>query len=177
MYTAYDLSSKDPRWVRKTMTVVGERLVRELQEFSRLPLNCVEPDKQSIQFTRSFGVKLTEFNDIAEAVSTHATRLGEKLRKQNLVTPIISVFCRTSPFSNTPYYKGVGTIGFDIPTQDTPTLFKAAIKALGQAFKAGFMYQKAGIYAHDLASKRAPKKNSFSNYIIEASKRGNTQQN
>jgi DNA polymerase V len=157
MYTAHDLASKDPRWARKTMTVVGERLVRELQGFSCLPLNSIEPDKQSIQVTRSFGVRLTERGDIEAAISTHATRLGEKLRKQNLVTPVISVFCRTSPFSNTPYYKGIGTIGFDIPTHDTPTLIKAAIKALGQAFKAGFIYQKAGIYAHGLVPKDGPK--------------------
>ena len=73
------------------------------------------------------------------------TRLGEKLRKQNLVTPMISVFCRTSPFSNAPYYKGIGTIGFDEPTNDTVVLIKSAMRALGQAFKAGLTYQKAGI--------------------------------
>ena len=142
---------------RKSMTVVGERLVRELQGLSCIPLNSIEPDRQSIQVTRSFGVKLTEFSDIAEAVSTHATRLGEKLRRQNLVTPMITVFCRTSPFSSAPYYKGSCTIGFDEPTNDTTVLIKGAMMALRHAFKAGYVYQKAGIYAHDLVSKTAPK--------------------
>lgn len=156
IYTAYDLAIKDPRWARKTMTVVGERLVRELQGFSCLPLNNIEADRQNIQITRSFGVRLTKLSDIEEAISAHATRLGEKLRKQNLKTPLISVFCRTSPFSSEPYYKGTGSIGFDVPTNDTTILIKAALRALGQAFKAGLIYQKAGIYAHNLISTKSP---------------------
>ena len=150
IYTAYDLAQKDPRWARKVMTVTGERLVRELQGLSCIPLNPIEPDRHSIHVTRSFGRKLRELEDIAQAVSSHATRLGEKLRVQKLVTPAITVFCRTSPFSNTPYYKGISTMEFENPTNDTGLLIKEALQALRQAFKEGFVYQKAGIHAHGL---------------------------
>ena len=34
IYTAYDLAHKDPVWARKTMGVVGERLLREMQGIS-----------------------------------------------------------------------------------------------------------------------------------------------
>ncbi len=150
MYTAHDLARQDPRWARKNMTVTGERLVRELQGMSCIPFNVEEPDRQSIQVARSFGVRLEAYGDIAEAISTHATRLGEQLRKRKLVTPTISVFCRTSPFSNKPYYKGVGITGFDIPTNDTPTLISGAMNALQHAYQPGHAFQSAGIHATDL---------------------------
>ncbi len=150
LYTAHDLALKDPRWTRTVMGVTGERLVRELQGISCIPLNVNEDDQKSIQVTRSFGVRLTEFNDIAEAISVHATRLGESLRKKKRVTPTISVFCRTSPFGNAPYYKGIGITGFDTPTQDTQTLIRGAMHALQQPFQPGHTYQTAGIYAMDL---------------------------
>lgn len=157
LHTADDLARQDPRWARKTMTVVGERLVRELQGFSCLPLNLLVADPQHIQITRSFGLRLTDLSDIEEAISCHATRLGEKLRQQQFVTSCISVFCRTNPFSKTPFYKGIGTVGFDPPTNDTVRLIKAAQKALRQAFKEGFIYHKAGLYAHHLIPKTAEK--------------------
>ncbi len=150
LYTAHDLALKDPRWARTAMGITGERLIRELQGLSCIPFNANEDDKKSIQVTRSFGVRLTEFNDIAEAISVHATRLGESLRKKKRVTSTISVFCRTSPFGNVPYYKGIGITGFDTPTQDTQTLIRGAMYALQQAFRPGHAYQTAGIYAMDL---------------------------
>lgn len=150
IYTALDLSKQDPRWARKNLTVTGERLVRELQGMSCIPFNMEDPDRQSIQVTRSFGVRLEAFKDISEAISAHATRLGEQLRKRKLVTPLISVFCRTSPFSNIPYYKGVGITGFDTPTNDTTALIRGATQALQHAYQSGHAYQSAGIHAMDL---------------------------
>ncbi|MDP3371583.1 MAG: Y-family DNA polymerase [Candidatus Paracaedibacteraceae bacterium] len=150
LYTAFDLAQKDPRWARKMIGIMGERLVRELQGTSCIAFNADEDDKKSIQVTRSFGVKLTEFNDIAEAISLHATRLGEQLRAKKLITPTISVFCRTSPFGNSPYFKGIGVTGFDTPTNDTQLLIKGAIKALSQAYQLGHSFQSAGVHAMGL---------------------------
>jgi DNA polymerase V len=120
IYNAHDLSIKDPIWARKSMGVIGVRLIRELQGMSCIPFKESEPERQGIQVTRSFGVKLTDLDDIAQAVSAHATRLGEQLRKRKLLTPTISVFCRTSPFGNTPYYSGFSVRGFDEPTITQP---------------------------------------------------------
>ena len=155
IYTAYDMAQKDPRWARNKMTVAGERLVRELQGIACLPLNTEELDRQNIQVTRSFGVRLSEFDDIAEAISSHATRLGEQLRKRNLLTQTLSVFCKTSPFSKMSYYKGNGIVGFDAPTNDTRALIKGAIQALKQAYQAGHSFQSAGIHAMNLTKEGA----------------------
>ena len=160
IYTAYDLSIKDPMWARKVMGLSGERLVRELQGISCYE-NKEEVDKKSIQVTRSFGVRLQEFNDIAEAISAHATRLGEQLRRQKLVTPTLSVFCRTSLYSGSTPYNGIGIIAFDTPTNDTATLIKGALHALRQAFQSGHLYQSAGIHALDLIAEGTFKQKSL----------------
>ena len=155
IFTALDLAQKDPRWARTFMTVTGERLVRELQGMSCIPLTSEEPDRQNIQVTRTFGMRLHKFENIAEAISAHATSLGEKLRKRQLVTPLISVFCRTSPFSSHPFFKGIGVTGFDMPTNDTPTLIRGAMQALKQAYISGHEYQAAGVHAFELIKEGA----------------------
>ncbi|MES2608428.1 MAG: DUF4113 domain-containing protein [Pseudomonadota bacterium] len=123
-----------------------------------MPFNESEPERQSIQVTRSFGVKLKSFDDIAQAVSVHATRLGEKLRSRKLVTPAIYVFCRNSPFSSTEvYYKGTSIMEFDTYTNNTSVLIKGALAALRHAFRPGFTYHAAGVGAWDLTQEGAKK--------------------
>ena len=150
IYTAHDLAQQDPRWARKNLTITGERLVRELQGMACIPFNTEETERQSIQVTRSFGIRLTEYDDIAQAISAHATQLGAQLRARKLVTPTISIFCKSSPFSNKPYYKGIGIKGFDRPTNDTQELILGALQALRQAYQPGHSFQSAGIHAMDL---------------------------
>jgi DNA polymerase V len=163
IYSAYDLAQKDPMWARKAMGITGERLVRELQGISCHSFNAEEATQQSIQVTRSFGVRLTEFNDIAEAISAHATRLGEQLRQRKLMTPAISVFCKTSPFANAPYYKGVSATAFTMPTNDTAILIKGAIEALRQAYQPGHAFQSTGVHALNLIEERAFKQKTLFN--------------
>lgn len=152
IYTGLDLAKMDPRQARQQFTVVGERLVRELQGLSCLDLQEEEPDRKSIQVTRSFGSPLTEYDDIAEAISLHATTLGEKLRKRKLTTPFISIFCRTSKFGQSEKYFGTQAIGFNSPTNDTKTLINGALKALKGCFRSGYQYRAAGIQAFHLNS-------------------------
>ncbi len=78
LYKSHDLALKGPRWARTVIGITGERLVRELQGISCIPLNANEDDQKSIQLMRRFGVRLKEFNDIAEAISAHATQSSVK---------------------------------------------------------------------------------------------------
>lgn len=146
----------DPRDACKQFTVVGERLVRELQGTSCLPLNAAEPDRKNIQVTRSFGKPLTDYEDVAEAIAYHATTLGENLRKRNLKTPVISVFCRTGRFGHTDRYYGTEFIGFATPTHDTQELLSHALTALQKCFRKGYIYKAAGIQAYDLRHTNSP---------------------
>jgi DNA polymerase V len=152
--TAYDLKNVDPRCMRQNFSVVGERIVRELNGVSCLELEDIQDPKKSIQVTRSFSKSIADLDELKQALATYATRLGQKLREQGLMTKNIMVFIRTSKFKvREPQYANSYTISLPSSVQDDISLIRAAMQALAQIYRQGFAYSKAGIMALDLASK------------------------
>jgi DNA polymerase V len=68
--TALDLKRADPKAIRRHMTVVGERLVYELNGRPCLPLELVTPPRKGLTGSRSFGQPLTALRPIKEALVT-----------------------------------------------------------------------------------------------------------
>jgi DNA polymerase V len=152
--TAYDLKQVDPRCMRQNFSVVGERIVRELNGVSCLELEDIQEPKKSTQVTRSFSKSITDLDELKQALATYATRLGQKLREQGLMTKNIMVFIRTSKFKiHEPEYTNSYTISLPSSVQDDISLIRAAMQALAQIYKKGFAYSKAGIMALDLMPK------------------------
>ena len=149
VYTSYDLAQKKPMWARQHLSIMGERLVRELQSIPCIPRH-INKQQKSIQITRSLRRNVTTFNELSQLLSAHATRLGEKLRQAKLTTSEITIFCQTNRFSKTPHYKGEGSFTFTEPTNDTQTLIKGTMHALIHAFLDGHSYHSTGIHALNL---------------------------
>lgn len=149
--TAYQLKKTDPRWMRQNFTVVGERIVHELNGKPCLQLEPEAQDRKSIQVSRSFAAKLKDFDPIREAVASHATRLAEKLRHYELKTDTIMVSLCTNRFqeANRKYYNST-VIKLSKAINDDYGLIKASIQGLEAIYKQGYEYQKAGIIALDL---------------------------
>ena len=78
--TAYDLSQLDPRAVRKRFSVVAERIVRELNGISCIPLEEAPPHPQNIIVSRGFKNRIKAKQKMIEAVSFYANRAAEKAR-------------------------------------------------------------------------------------------------
>ncbi len=148
---ALDLSNSDPKRMRQHLGVVMERIVCELQGISCIPLEEMPPPRKQILTSRSFGEKLTRFEDLRAAVSHFATRSAEKLRRQQLATSVLTVFVATSPFdSQNLQYSNSATTVFDMPTNNASDLIQAAHHGLRRIFKSGFSYQRAGVILPDL---------------------------
>jgi DNA polymerase V len=148
---ALDLRQSDPKQLRKHLGVVMERIVCELQGLSCIPLEDMPPPRKQILTSRSFGEKLTRFEDLRAAVSHFATRSAEKLRRQQLTTSVLTVFVATSPFdSQNPQYSNSATTVFAKPTNNAAELIHAAHHGLKRIFKPGFSYQRAGVILPDL---------------------------
>lgn len=82
----------------------------ELEEFA--------PVKQEIVCSRSFGERLTEYDDVRQAICSYAARAAEKLRNEHQHCRFISVFVKTSPFAlNEPYYGNSASVKLLTPTQ------------------------------------------------------------
>lgn len=151
--TAYNLKQVDPRWMRQNFTVIGERLVRELNGISCLKIDDREDHKQSIQVTRSFSKSITEFEELNAVVASYASKLGRKLRADNLKTTSISVFIRTNRHRPQDIQYGNSTIiTFPFPRQDDAGLIKAASQALQDIYRPGLRYSKAGVVGLGLVS-------------------------
>ena len=79
-------------------------------------------------------------------MSNFAVRASEKLRNEKQKCSQVSVFVRTSPFSDhMPQHRGYKTIELFSPTNDTRDILIAAKKALLPIFRSGYDYAKAGI--------------------------------
>lgn len=140
----------DPKLARQIMTVVGEKIVHELNGIACIGLEAVAPQRKGCAVTRSFGQRVTQKVEMEQAVAGYATRLGEKLRRHNLATDHVTVFMHTSPFADDPQRSVSMTIHIPEATNDSLQLIKAAKRAVDALWKSGFRYSKAGIITQDL---------------------------
>ena len=148
--TALDLANASPRAIRDQFSEVLERTVRELNGESCIELEEIPPTKKQIVCSRSFGVKVTHFELLREAVCEYATRATEKLRKEQQQAKVMTVFIRTSPFKdNEPQYSNSASGELLIPSCDTRDFIELANHLLKRIWKDGFRYAKAGVMLSD----------------------------
>jgi DNA polymerase V len=143
--TALSLREADVYWVRGTMGVVGERLVRELRGVSCLPLEDCPSPKQGITVSRSFGQPVTSLAEMREAVATYMARAAEKLREERLAVNVLTVFLMTNQFKDEPQYSNAVTIKLPVATDSTTDLLRYALPGVKRIFRDGYRYKKAGV--------------------------------
>jgi DNA polymerase V len=150
IYKASELRDANPSIIRKRLSVVGERILRELKGQSCIDLEDIQP-KKNIMSSKSFGDPLTKKEPIEEALSNYAARACEKLRKQNSRAQAVYVFVQTNGFRETDkQYSNSITCTLAIPTSDTRIIIGAAKYCLNKIYKPGYRYKKVGIMLLDL---------------------------
>lgn len=160
--TVLDLADTDIRFIRKHFSVVLERTVRELRGESCLGLEEFAPAKQEIVCSRSFGDRVTDYEQMRQAICSYAARAAEKLRGEHQYCRFISVFVKTSPFAlNEPYYGNSASVKLLTPTQDSRDIIGAATRCLDVIWKDGHRYQKAGVMLGDFFSQGVAQLNLF----------------
>ncbi|HIC8743258.1 TPA: Y-family DNA polymerase [Klebsiella aerogenes] len=160
--TVLQLADTDIRFIRKHFNVVLERTVRELRGEPCLDLEEFAPVKQEIVCSRSFGERITTYEQMRQAICSYAARGAEKLRGEHQYCRYISTFVKTSPFAlNEKYYGNSGSIKLLTPTQDSRDIINAAVKCLDAIWVDGHRYQKAGIMLGDFYSQGVAQLNLF----------------
>ena len=150
--TASDLREADPHLIRRRFNVVVERTVHELRGFSCLSLEQAAPPKQRIMTSRSFGERVTRYEDMREAVSAFTANAAAKLRAQDSRTGALLVFIQTSPFNRSePFYQNSATRTVAPPARDSGELIRLAHDALDSIWEDGYRYMKAGVMLLDLS--------------------------
>ncbi|WP_455905913.1 Y-family DNA polymerase [Bacteroides nordii] len=144
--TAYDFTQLPGSWIRKNMTVVGERTWKELRGISCIDMESAPPAKKQICTSRSFGKMLTDIDTMAEAIATHASTCAKKLRQQKSYAMSLMVFIHTNNFrEDLPQYWKNTVIHLPVPTNDTLEIVHYALAGLKTIFIQGYQYKKAGV--------------------------------
>lgn len=145
--TAFDFTDKITcAWVRKEMTVVGERLWRELRGESCIEFTTMPEPKKGIGTAKSFGKRLEDLDMIEEACAYYISEVSEVLRAQNSCASYVQVFVHTNYHSKIDkQYSESCTVILPVPTNNTFVLVTEARKALHKIYKPGFRYKKVGV--------------------------------
>jgi len=159
--TASQLRDASPTIIRKQLSVVGERIVRELRGQSCIGLEDIQPRK-NIMSSKSFGTLLTKKEPLEEALANYAARACEKLRQQNSRAQAVYVFVQTNGFHKTDkQYNNALTCALTVPTSDTRSIISAAKFCLSRIYKEGYRYKKTGIMLMDLIPASLEQKHLF----------------
>lgn len=161
--TALDLKNCDDKWLRKHLTVKGQRIAWELRGISCLPLEIFEKPKKGLCCSRSFGQGIKTIEDLRQSIAMHTARAGEKLRRQNLAATHLTVFISTSSFRLNPdeIYSASASRQMLIPTAYTPAILETTYSLLERIYKPGFEYRKAGIFLSDITFDNAKQQSFF----------------
>lgn len=150
--TAAHLRDAPPDHILQRFGVVLSRTQRELQGHACVELEEVEPDRQQIMVSRSFGVRVEDPQAVHEAIATFAVRACEKLRARGLVTAGAWVFAETDAFRpDLRQHHPSRTMTLPAATADTRVVLGAARHLLRGMLRRGHGYKRAGIALLDLA--------------------------
>ena len=150
-HKAIDLLQAPEEWVRKNLTVVGQRLLNELKGIQCIEWEFIPKTKKNICTSRSFGILVTEKEVIAEAVANYTAACGAKLRREKTCAKKIHVFIQTNPHrKQDKQYMHSISIQLGTPSNDSAELLKYSLKGLNIIFKTGYKYMKCGVMVLDL---------------------------
>lgn len=127
------------------MTVMGARTQKELHGVPCIQPEFNPPPKKSIVSSRSFGQLVTDKRELKQAVATYTSTAAEKLRRQDSLINMLTVFIRTNPFKETPQYHNSIHIQLPQATDITSEILYFAMRGLDEIFRSGYKYQKAGV--------------------------------
>ncbi|MEO5998862.1 MAG: Y-family DNA polymerase [Chitinophagaceae bacterium] len=149
--TAFDLTKANDEWIRKNMSVVGQRMINELRGTPCIKWEDEPPPKKGICTSRSFGKLVTSKQHLQEAISNYASTVSLKLRKQHCCAKQMHVFIQTNPFKTDEkqYFRSVD-MQLPVATNSANELIQHALRGLDIIFLPGFKYLKAGVIVNDI---------------------------
>ncbi len=140
--TAGDFARARDALIRSTLGIGGLKLAHELRGISCLTLADAPAARQSVTVSRSFGKPVYSLDALQSALGTFAARAGERARRHGLRAGELGVHFGWRE-DERPVMDGE-SVRLS-PTNDTPTLIRAAKALAEKLFVEGRAYKKAGI--------------------------------
>ncbi len=147
---AFALANYNQKILRQKFNVVLEKTCLELQGKAVLNLER-NHHKKNIMSSRSFGRKITELNELYEAISCYSSIACRKLRKQHSKAQAICVILRIAKHAGyIKEYKASAMHVFATAVADENLITAQAKKLIKTLYVPGKAYCKAGILLFDL---------------------------
>lgn len=150
--TAADFINKlNAEWVRKNMSVVGERMWNELHGIPCIEWEDIIKPKKGICVARSFGKLLSAKKDIEEALANYAASCAAKLRKQKSCAGTLHVILQTNihRVQDRQYSRSI-TLKLPVATSNTGEIIAHAKKGLNNIYREGYNFKKTGVILMDI---------------------------
>lgn len=149
--TAWDVTRAPEEWIRKNLSVVGQRMFTELKGTSCITFEEMPPKKKMVCVARGFGKVLSEKHEVMEALANFTAMVAAKLRSEQLATNTIQIFVQTNAHrSHEPQYFRSLTIQLPEATNSTNELIRHARQGLETIYRPGYNYNKTGCTAMEL---------------------------
>jgi DNA polymerase V len=168
---AREYKYEDRKKIRKLLSVTGERTQQELWGVPCITFEEMAPPKKQILSSRSFGKKVTSYDEVSEALASYVSRAAEKLRREKLLTRVLIIFITTNRFATRDLqYRNSSLISLPVPTADTGVLISYALHALKDIYRKGYHYHKAGVLLQELSSEHTLQEHLFESSYSEKQK-------
>lgn len=159
--TAMALAACDAEVLRRRYSVTISRTVDELNNRDRSDAGPPYQGQMQIMWSRTFSTRLTERDELAEALSNYVVLAAERLRQAGRYARRLSIHIRTPRFGDQPRYSAQRTQRFSHPTHDSRLLLGACLHLLDQIYRPGFGYAKAGVLLSELSDIRDAQQELF----------------
>jgi DNA polymerase V len=112
----------------------------------------LEPDRQQIVVSRSFGSRVESHTEVQQAAAKFAIMACEKLRKRGLVATGVWLFAHTDPFRpELPQHHPSRAVTLPVATSDTRIVLEAIRGLFSGMLRKGYGYKKCGVALLDLS--------------------------
>lgn len=149
IHSALQLAKAEQKWLRRKFSVLLERTIQELNGQPCLDLELDPAPRKAIISTRSFSYKITQLEELKQAICSYATRACEKLRAQNGLTQDIWV-----SLEGFDQHRGrsVRQTVKTLPhlSNDTRQIAQIGQQAITELYQPGLRYKKCGIGLMDI---------------------------
>ena len=151
--TAFDLASMNSENIRRSFNIIAMKTAMELRGHAHFRLEQTPEQRKTLLRSRSFAKPVESWQELSEAIASHATRASEKLRNEDIVAKVLHVFFHTSLYNQADQRNSAhATLELIPPTNVTHTIIKAALAIAKPMWKRGFKYKRAGVQLLELSS-------------------------
>lgn len=170
---ALDVANLSPQQGRKFFgSVLGERMVRELNGQCCLPLDQTHVDQKMISASRTFGKDTDQQGMVDAALASFIARVTQKLRVSGRNATRLVIYVSTD--KHKPGYKNwARELILNQPTADTGQLTSLACKLFAEIYQPNVQYHRGGVIISGFTPSQRLQTDMFGHRDIESFDRSN----